>query len=150
MLTRVRRGGEDGASLIEFAFVMPLLVLLLLGIVEFGWGMAQQIDVRHKARETLRQAIVDAPAQTIQDQACADDMVRGSDVQEILFTTGVDAGTPATVTVTVSVRQLTGLFSVFWGPTPTMSSTVEGRVEQESTTFNDGSDFAPCSAPPAP
>jgi Flp pilus assembly protein TadG len=150
MSFRAREHRDRGASLVEFALVMPLLVLLLFGIVEFGWGMAQQIDVRHKARETLRQAVVNAPAQDIQDQACADDMVRGSDVQEVLLGTGVDPGTAATVTVRASVRQLTGLFSVFWGPNPTISSTVEGRVEQESTTFNDGSDFAPCDAPPSP
>jgi Flp pilus assembly protein TadG len=148
--TRTIRGREDGASLVEFALIMPLLVILLLGVVEFGWGLAQHIDVRHKARETLRQAIVDAPADVIQNQACADDIVRGDDINEISLGTGVEPGSPATVTVSADLRQLTGLFSLFWGPSPTISSTVEGRVEQESTTFNDGSDFSPCDLPPSP
>ena len=45
--------------------MMPLLILVLLGMIEFGWGMAQQIDVRHKAREGLRLAIVDEPVDAI-------------------------------------------------------------------------------------
>ena len=142
-ISRLRRN-DRGASLVEFAFIAPLLILLLLGIVEFGWGLAQQIDVRHKARETLRQAIVDAPLSDIEAQACADDMVKGSDVTGVLLNTGVDVGTAATVTVTADVRQITGLFGFLWGPNPTMSSTVEGRVEQETTTFADGDDLAPC------
>jgi Flp pilus assembly protein TadG len=138
------RNRDQGAQLVEFALLAPLLILLLLGIVEFGWGMAQQIDVRHKARETLRQAVVDAPAADIAAQACADDMVKGSDVTEILLTTGVTPGSAATATVTANVRQITGLFGVFWGPNPTISSTVEGRVEQESTTFMNNDDLVPC------
>lgn len=145
--TRVRtliHRKDDGASLVEFAIMMPLLVLLLLGIVEFGWGLAQQIDVRHKARETLRQAIVDAPVADIEGHACAEDMVKSTDVTEVLLMTDVTQGGDISVRITANVRQLTGFFGIFWGPTPTMSSTAEGRIEQESTTFVDGEDLAPC------
>lgn len=124
--------------------MLPLLLLLMLGIVEFGWGLAQQIDVNHKARETLRQAIVDAPLSDIQAEACADDMVRGVDIDSVVVNTGVTPGSDISVTVTANVRQLTGLFGAFWGPSPTMSSSVDGRVEQESTNFSDGDDLAPC------
>jgi len=138
------RNRDQGAQLVEFAFVMPLLVLLLLGIVEFGWGLAQQIDVRHKARETLRVAIVNEPVTDIEARACVDDIVKSGDITEILLNTDVTQGEDITVTVTAGVNQLTGLFGIFWGANPTISSTVEGRVEQESTTFADGDDLAPC------
>ena len=140
----LKNRSDRGASLVEFAIMMPLLVLLLLGIVEFGWGLAQQIDVRHKARETLRLAIVNAPMADIQARACVDDMVKSTDVTAITLNTDVIQEGDISVTVTANVRQLTGLFGVFWGPTPTMSSSVEGRIEQESTTFTDGQNLAPC------
>jgi hypothetical protein len=89
-------------------------------------------------------AIVDAPVADIEARACGNDMVASSDVTEILLNTEVDEGGDISVRVTANVRQLTGLFSAFWSSTPTMSSTVEGRVEQESTTFVDGQDLAPC------
>jgi Flp pilus assembly protein TadG len=140
----LRNRRERGANLVEFALLAPLLILLLLGIIEFGWGLAQQIDVRHKARETLRIAIVNAPVADIEARACVNDMVASSDVTEILLSTDVDEGGEISVKVTANVRQLTGLFGAFWGAAPSMSSSVEGRVEQESTTFSDGQDLAPC------
>jgi len=140
---RHRSNQDKGAALIEFAILMPILVLLLLGIVEFGWGLAQQIDVRHKARETLRLAIVDEPQASIISRACENDIVDAPDITEILLETNVDPGTEAAVTVTANVEQITGLFSAFWGPMPTISSRVEGRVEQESTAFAAGSYTCP-------
>ncbi|HIE21686.1 MAG TPA: pilus assembly protein, partial [Acidimicrobiia bacterium] len=40
---------DRGAALIEFALLMPLLIILILGIVEFGWKFGQFNDVRHAA-----------------------------------------------------------------------------------------------------
>ena len=133
MLFRRRKRKDGGAALVEFAFIMPLLVLLLVGIVEFGWGVAQQIDIRHKARETLRLAIVDEPVGDIKDRACETDIIASTDITEILLTTGADQGSEISVVIRANIRQLSGLFSAFWGPTPMVSSEVVGRVEQEST-----------------
>lgn len=127
--------GERGANLVEFALIAPLLVLLLLGVIEFGWGLAQQIDVRHKAREGLRILIVDAPESEIQARICNDDIVDGSNVDSIELSSGFTVGSAATVTVEANVEQITGLFGLFWGPSARISSTVEGRVEQETTSF---------------
>lgn len=44
----------------EFALVAPLLMLLLLGIVDFGWAFSQNIDLKHAAREGGRLAAVNA------------------------------------------------------------------------------------------
>ena len=70
---RDRRAGkrERGAALAEFALMLPFLVLLLVGMIELGWGLAQQIDVRHKAREALRQVIVDASETEIEYELLA-------------------------------------------------------------------------------
>ncbi|MDX1493296.1 MAG: TadE/TadG family type IV pilus assembly protein, partial [Longimicrobiales bacterium] len=49
---------EDGQALVEFALVIPVLLLLMLGLVEFSraWNARQVLtDV---ARESLRNAVV--------------------------------------------------------------------------------------------
>lgn len=61
-----RRGGtrvcrDDGANLVEFAVALPLLLVLVLGIVEFGFVIAQMNEVRHGAREGARYAAVSRP-----------------------------------------------------------------------------------------
>lgn len=52
---------DGGASLVEFAVVMPFLLILLLGIIEFGFVLAQLNEVRHGAREGARYAAVSRP-----------------------------------------------------------------------------------------
>lgn len=122
---------------------MPLLVLLLLGMLEFGWAFAQQIDVRSKAREGLRMVVVDEPLMDIEARVCANDIVKSGDINFITITSGVDTGTAATLTVEADLNQITGLFGLFWGSGPTITSTVEGRVEQVSS-FGSPQELAPC------
>jgi Flp pilus assembly protein TadG len=52
---RVRRD-EGGAAIIEFALVLPLVVLLLFGIVEFGRGYNARIQLTSAVREGARAA----------------------------------------------------------------------------------------------
>ena len=57
-----RRRGDvaRGAVLVEFALVAPLLILLLFGIIDFGWAFSQNVDLKHAAREGSRLAAVNA------------------------------------------------------------------------------------------
>jgi Flp pilus assembly protein TadG len=59
-LKRPIRGGrpEGGAAAVEFALVMPILVLLISSIVGFGVVLAQQMALGNAARQTARQAVV--------------------------------------------------------------------------------------------
>jgi Flp pilus assembly protein TadG len=55
MTTLLRRvGGERGAELIEFALTLPLLLLLVLGIIEFGFMFQEYEVVTNAAREGAR------------------------------------------------------------------------------------------------
>ena len=120
--------GERGASLVEFAIVLPLLVMLLFGIIEFGWAFAQNLEVKHIAREVGRLATVDAAAADIDARAC------GGTIAEV---TGVTksgdsvAGGTATVTVTADLQQITGFFAWALNDVPGLESTVEIRLEQD-------------------
>ena len=58
--TRTRRRPEDrGAAAVEFALVVPVLVLIISGIIGFGVVFAQQIALGNAARQVARQAVVD-------------------------------------------------------------------------------------------
>ena len=127
---RTVRRGERGASLVEFAIVAPLLILLLFGVVEFGWAIGQQVDLRSKAREATRIATVGGTVAEVKSKVCSNDLVRAANIVFIARTGGNDAGDPVTVTIQARVDQLTGLFGALWGADPRITSFSTGRVEQ--------------------
>lgn len=49
---------ESGAALVEFAVSAVLLFTLLFGIIEAGWALSNQLDVRHGVRQAARVAAV--------------------------------------------------------------------------------------------
>ena len=51
--------GERGAALVEFAVLLPLVVLLTFGIIEFGIAFNDFISVRNGTREGARLGVVD-------------------------------------------------------------------------------------------
>ncbi len=73
-----RARGEDGAALVEFAFVMVLLFTLVFGIISFGLILSFRQDVTRAAAEGARAGAVAFPASTAQTKAqlALDDAVR--------------------------------------------------------------------------
>ena len=61
---RGRCGGtghdEGGQATVEFAFLLPLLVLAALAIIQVGLVVRDELGVVHAAREAVRAASVDA------------------------------------------------------------------------------------------
>jgi hypothetical protein len=63
----VRRGqsaGDEGAAALEFALILPLLLTLVLGMIEFGFVMQAQLALVHAAQEGARLASLNAYVQT--------------------------------------------------------------------------------------
>jgi len=50
---------ERGASAVEFALILPILVILVFGIFEFAIAFNNYITITHAAREGARRAAVD-------------------------------------------------------------------------------------------
>jgi Flp pilus assembly protein TadG len=50
---------QAGTALVEFALVLPLFLVLLLGMVDFGKGLNYWIDQTHLANQAARFATVD-------------------------------------------------------------------------------------------
>lgn len=61
--------GDRGAVMVEAAFVLPLLLLLIFGLVEFGRGYNAQVTVTHAAREGVRKYALTADANEGRDAA---------------------------------------------------------------------------------
>src|SRR4030042_1880998 len=62
------RKGEDGQSLVEFALVLPIFLLVLFAIVDFGMAFHAWITVTNSAREGARIGSVHAPSAAIEQR----------------------------------------------------------------------------------
>ena len=55
---RLRRKGEQGQAMVEFALVLPLLLVLIVGIVQFGVLFHNYVTLTDAVRAGARQASV--------------------------------------------------------------------------------------------
>ena len=53
-MTATRRSDDRGAAAVEFALVMPLLLLLVFGIIDFARAYNMQLALTQAAREGVR------------------------------------------------------------------------------------------------
>ena len=60
MCNRKPKNGERGASAIEFAVILPLLLVVLFGIIEFGFVLYNKAVLTNACREGARAGIVSA------------------------------------------------------------------------------------------
>ena len=128
-------GRERGQSAVEFALVMPLFLILLFSIVDFGMGLRAWIAITNSAREAARVGSVGVH--------CADIKQRAADTSDGLVTTGdvtvtggVDcggtSGNPVIVTVTYDYQYITPLGNFvegFAGGPLHLSATANMRLE---------------------
>ena len=137
--SRFRRS-ESGAALVEFAMVLPLLLILLFGVIESSWAFAQISDVRFGAREGARAAAVNVGDVDIVGQLVCDRMDiilpnQNVSVQLTPLTTSptvsgeASVGASAQITVAADLKTLTGFFDAVFGG-KSLTSTIEFRVEQ--------------------
>jgi Flp pilus assembly protein TadG len=140
-----KRVAQRGASLVEFAMVAPLLMMLVMGIIDFGWILSQNQDVRHGAREAARLAAVDAGSIASMTTLVCDAMNVSSGAT-VTFDPGAGSvGATGAVTVDSPVTTLTGFSSLpFVGaiyPT-TFTESLTFRLEQAAS-WSSGSATCP-------
>lgn len=110
MMRRLRRGKarQRGAAAVEFALVLPFLLMMVLGAIDWGWYFFVREVVTNAAREGARAGAVTTAANPTQ---AAEDIAGN-------YLTNFGLTRPATVAVDLSNPTFGG------APVPTMSVTV--------------------------
>lgn len=80
-LRRMRRN-TSGQSLVEFAIVLPLLLLVFLGIFEFGRFYFTKLTLQHAVREATRFAIT---GNVLADPETGDPMDRVNSIVRVIL-----------------------------------------------------------------
>ncbi len=58
---------EDGAVAVEFALILPILIVLVFGIIEFGLALYNKEVIANASREGARYGIVIGPPRPLED-----------------------------------------------------------------------------------
>ena len=126
---------ESGASAVEFAILLPLLMMIVFGIIEFGLALYQQAVLTNASREGARLGIVQSiPSITIaQIDATIDTYLTNAGITPgnvgRNIVPGAVTGAPVSVGLTLPYTfvVLPGLTSV--APTITLSAQTVMRHE---------------------
>lgn len=128
-----RAEGRRGQALVEFALVLPVLVLLLFASVDFSRAFFTLQAVTHASREGARSGIVSGATAADVNGAVNTRLVSAGLTQTASVTvTGVDgaaSGDPTTVTVSYPFQTLGGSLIPGWSGTVTLSQTTVMRHE---------------------
>lgn len=118
--------------MVEFALVLPVLLILVLGSIDAGWLLYAKISTTAAAREAARAVSVLDKTEYGQFQSIANDkatIVPGNEVVSVIPNSYTE-GAKMTVTVTTSVTPLVGFLPTSIIPNPaTIVSEVSMRLE---------------------
>ena len=111
--------GEKGASAVEFAIILPILVMLIFGSVQFGVAYNKYIAVTHAVREGARLAAVGLYEDPDFDfEQAVRDSAPTIEIETITVENpeGLGIGNPVAVTVTVEIFFIDIPMAGRWGP----------------------------------
>lgn len=134
-----RRGdGEKGQALVEFAFLVPIFLILVFAIVDFGMGFHAWISITNGAREGARLGAVLAPEQDIEDRVYEAVNLPNESTNMSVVVTNAEGQPGESVVVEVDyeyemITPLAGLVQFFsgdsLGDSLSLSSTADMRLE---------------------
>ena len=135
-----RAEGERGQSLVEFTMIIPIFLLLVFAIVDFGMGLYSWIVVTNAAREGARVGTVGADTATITQRVRDTAGNLDNPNLTVVVTNAVDAGGDPGESVSVNVdyeyHLITPVSSILGlvsggslGPTLSFDATSEMRLE---------------------
>lgn len=132
---------ERGAAMVEFAIVLPLLLMLVFGIIDFGRALYTLNNLTAAVREGGRYAAANvndpttaAAIAAVQTKVTDDVIAFGGNPPDPTVTVVPDAAYPATESITVSIvdypfTPLTPIASLFGLGSITMSPSAVFRWE---------------------
>jgi len=135
--------GERGQALVEFALILPVLVLILMGVFDFGRAFFAYNAISNGAREGARYGVIHPTARdgdgfppydpdTIEGQAVAQTIILDMDEIDVQVVpdSPFDRGEPITVTVTYDFYAITPLIGQIIGNPLTLRSSATMIIEQ--------------------
>lgn len=110
------KASERGAVAVEFAIVAPVLVMLLLGIMEFGRAYNAQVTLSSAAREGVRVMAIgnnSTAARTAVKNAVTGLQPALADGNITITPSSCTAGVQTTVKITYTLTTMTGIAGPF-------------------------------------
>ena len=102
---------ERGAVAVEFALVLPILLMCLVGIMEFGKAYNTQISLTHSAREAARYMVINNNQGAAENVGIAASGFLNPDEVTVEFSApACIENQPMEVTVSYPHDALTGMF----------------------------------------
>jgi Flp pilus assembly protein TadG len=152
ILNALRRSTDErGAVLVEFALVLPLLLILVFGMLEFGKAFNYWIDTTHLANEAARWAVVNnnpgagtlqeyikSQANTIELRDGGTASIPSGDEAEVCisFPSGTDnVGDPVHVTVTATYHWIPFVGDRIGSANVTITGSATMRLEARPTNY---------------
>lgn len=107
---------QKGQSLVEFALLLPVFILILFGVMEFGrlWEMTNMLT--SAAREGARIAAVTNPDITRTISAAQNILSVGNINNATITVSGPNSAYEITVTVSIAYTPMTGFIIPNLGP----------------------------------
>jgi len=112
----VKSRGETGASAVEFAIILPVLLVVVFGIIEFGFAIYDKTMITHASREGARAGIIfrvppvtDSEIVDVVNNYLGNNLITfgGSNSAAVTVTrAGYNAGDPLKVTVAYTYTSL--------------------------------------------
>ena len=157
----VSRAGERGQTVVEFALILPVFVVLVAGVIRFGIALNYWLDIQRVANQGARWAVVNryplpngtsctgaSPCSPTLQQVMGQQRLASGEntVPCISFTANSGPGDPATPAigdpVTVSITRKFSLGIPFVPLSVNINGSATMRLEQVPTVFQ--ADPGPC------
>jgi hypothetical protein len=81
---RLRRRGQRGQGIVEFALVVPVFMLLLLGMLEFGFLLNHNMTLAYASREGARAGAAMADG-SVKDSQCGGTTLTAANVDPLII-----------------------------------------------------------------
>ena len=103
------RAGDRGTTAVEFALLLPLLLMMVFGLIDFGRALNAQLTLTQAAREGARLAALGAPVPAVaaRTQTAAAGLGGSVTVTVTSCPAGATQGSDAVVQVSYSFQFIT-------------------------------------------
>lgn len=133
LTTKIHRK-HPGQALVEFALVLPVLLLLLMGVMDFGWMVFNYAQLFNATREGLRYGTVPGTGGTPQYYDCAG--IKGT-ITGLAGISGIQSSN-ITIKYDTGVPQSMGIPNTLVGTCDSSFSAISPRQDGQTAGVHNG------------